>query len=327
MKVKTDVEMENPRVEVVGDACKPTILSGDVDDLMRANILKAERRSAVYDRIATVTVWSLAVLGLGILFFIIATIFWRGLGTALNPSFFMGKPQALKEGGGIGPMIVSSFYLAFLTIIIVVPVGVGAAIYMSEFAKEGWITRSVRFGADTLSTVPSVIFGIFGLVLFVIYFGLGYSLLAGALTLTLLNIPTVMRTTEEAIKAVPISYREASMGLGATRWETIKKVELPSAMPGITTGTVLTIGRIIGESAAIIFTVGIFIRKIPTSPLQPAAPMAANIWHTYTEGALVSDWMRVANGEAAFLLLVVLLLNLLARVVARLYQKRLGMVK
>ncbi|MBN2026025.1 MAG: phosphate ABC transporter permease PstA [Actinobacteria bacterium] len=294
---------------------------------MRANIAKAERRAAVYDRIATITVWSLAVLGLGILFFIIATIFWRGLGTALNPSFFMGKPQAMKEGGGIGPMIVSSFYLAFLTIIIVVPVGAGAAIYMSEFAKEGWITRAVRFGADTLSTVPSVIFGIFGLVLFVIYFGLGYSLLAGALTLTLLNIPTVMRTTEEAIKAVPVSYREASMGLGATRWQTIKKVVLPSAMPGITTGTVLTIGRIIGESAAIIFTVGIFIRKIPVSPLQPAAPMAANIWHTYTEGALVSDWMRVANGEAAFLLLVVLLLNLLARVVARLYQKRLGMVK
>ncbi len=327
MEVKTDVEMESPRVEVAGDACKTAILSRDVDGLMRANILKAERRAAVYDRMATVTVWSLAILGLGILAFIIATIFWRGLTTALTPSFFMGKPQAMKEGGGIGPMIVSSFYLAFLTIIIVVPVGAGAAIYMSEFAKEGWITRSVRFGADTLSTVPSVIFGIFGLVLFVIYFGLGYSLLAGALTLTLLNIPTVMRTTEEALKAVPASYREASMGLGATRWETIKKVVLPSAMPGITTGTVLTIGRIIGESAAIIFTVGIFIRKIPTSPLQPAAPMAANIWHTYTEGALVSDWMRVANGEAAFLLLVVLLLNLLARVVARLYQKRLGMVK
>jgi phosphate transport system permease protein len=327
MDLETDMKMKETRVETQGDICGPRVLSAGVNNLLREGIRKAGRRTALYDRVATVSVWSLAMLGLGILAFIIGVIFWRGLTTALDPAFFTGKPQAMKAGGGIGPMIVSSFYLAFLTIAIVVPVGVGAAIYMSEFAREGWITRSVRFGADALSTVPSIVFGIFGMVLFVIYFGLGYSLLAGALTLTLLNIPTVMRTTEEAIKAVPASYREASMGLGATRWETIKKVVLPSAIPGITTGTVLTIGRIIGESAAIIFTVGIFIRKIPVSPLQPAAPMAANIWHMYTEGALVSDWMRVANGEAAFLLLAVLLLNLLARVFARLYQKRLGMVK
>jgi phosphate transport system permease protein len=197
---------------------------------------------------------------------------------------------------------------------------------LTEFAKEGRVTRLVRFGADSLSTVPSVVFGIFGMVLFVVYFGLGYSLLAGALTLALLNLPTVMRTAEEAIRAVPYSYREACMGLGASRWETAKKIVLPSAMPGITTGVVLTMGRIVGESAAVIYTVGIFVRKAPISPLQPAAPMAAHIWHTYTEGALVSDWMRVANGEAAFLLLVVLVLNLVARLIARTFQKRLGMV-
>ncbi len=292
--------------------------------ILAEGIQKAERRAARYDRAATWAVWSFAAVAIAILAFIIGTIFFRGITTALTPSFFLGKPQAIQAGGGIWPMIVSSFYLAVLTIVIVLPVGVGAAIYMSEYAREGWITRLVRFGADSLSTVPSVVFGIFGMVIFVIYFGLGYSLLAGALTLTLLNIPTVMRTTEEAMIAVPHSYREASMGLGASRWETVKKIVLPSAMPGITTGAVLTMGRIVGESAAIIYTVGLFVRKIPTSPLQPAAPMAANIWHMYTEGALVSDWMRVANGEAAFLLIVVLALNLLARLLAKAYQKKLG---
>lgn len=328
--MNTDLESEvktqetQPRVELAGDVCE--LRDERVDRIIRENIARSERRAQILDRAATTTVWTLALIGLGILAFIIFIILYRGIATALSPGFVFGKPQAMKEGGGIWPMVVSSFYLAFLTIAVVVPLGVGAAVYMTEFAKEGRITRLVRFGADSLATVPSVVFGIFGMVLFVIYFGLGYSLLAGAFTLALLNMPTVMRTTEEAILAVPISYREAAMGLGASRWETAKKIVLPSAMPGITTGIVLTMGRIVGESAAVIYTVGIFVRKAPTSPLQPAAPMAAHIWHTYTEGALVSDWMRVANGEAAFLLLVVLALNLAARLIARMYQRRLGMV-
>jgi phosphate transport system permease protein len=274
------------------------------------------------DSVATIVVWSLAMLGLSALGVIIVAILWRGLATALNPAFIFGEPQAMKAGGGIWPMIVSSFYLAALTIVISLPIGVGAAIYMAEFAKEGKITKLVRFGADSLSTVPSIVYGIFGMMLFVVYFGFGYSLIAGALTLTILNLPTVMRTSEEALKAVPDSYREASMGLGANRWYTVKKVILPCAVPGITTGAILTIGRIIGESAAIIYTVGIFVKKIPLSPLAPGAPMSANIWHMYTEGALVPDWLRVASGEAAFLLLVVLALNLLARLVSWLYRRK-----
>lgn len=281
-----------------------------------------ETKSKRQDSIATVVVWSLAMLGLSALGVIIGAILWRGLAIALNPGFIFGEPQAMKAGGGIWPMIVSSFYLAALTIIISLPIGVGAAIYMAEFAKEGRITWVVRFGADSLSTVPSIVYGIFGMMLFVVYFGFGYSLLAGALTLTILNLPTVMRTSEEALKAVPDSYREASMGLGASRWYTVKKVILPCAVPGITTGAILTIGRIIGESAAIIYTVGIFVKRIPLSPLAPAAPMSANIWHMYTEGALVPDWLRVASGEAAFLLLVVLALNMLARLVSWLYKRK-----
>jgi phosphate transport system permease protein len=320
-----DLDMESTQVEIIGDTCEA--VDARINRIIKESIAKNERKAAFWDRMATIIIWALAFIGMGILFFIIGTILWRGLATAVQPGFIFGEPEAIKEGGGIGPMVISSFYLAFLTIIIVLPVGVGAAIYMSEFAKEGWATRAARFGADSLATVPSVIFGIFGMVLFVIYFGLGWSLLAGALTLALLNLPTVMRTTEEALKAVPQSYREASMSLGATRWETVKKVVLPSAMPGITTGGVLTIGRAIGESAVVIFTVGIFIGWIPKSPLSPAAPMAANIWHWYTEGALKADAMTIANGEAALLLLVVLLLNIGARLLARLYQKRLGTVR
>lgn len=316
---------ERVSVQVAGGLCQPK--DERLERILREHVERHRRKAALADRAFTVLTWSIATMGLGILAFIIVAIFVRGLSTALDPGFLFGKPQAIKEGGGIGPMVVSSLYLALLTVAMVVPVGVGAAIYMSEFAREGRITRLVRFGADSLSTVPSVVFGIFGMVLFVVYFGLGYSLLAGAFTLTLLNLPTVMRTSEEALKAVPDSYREASLALGATRWETVKKVVLPSAVPGITTGSVLAIGRIVGESAAVIYTVGIFVRKIPLSPLQPAAPMAAHIWHTYTEGALVSDWMRIANGEAAFLLLLVLALNLAARLLARLLAKKTGTVK
>ncbi len=276
------------------------------------------------DRAATVSIWSAALAALAILLFIIGAILWNGLGTALSPSFVFGKPQAMREGGGIWPMVVSSVYLSVLTLALVIPLGVGAAVYMAEFARAGRLARLVRFGADSLSAVPSVVFGVFGMVVFVIYLGLGYSLLAGALTLTLLNLPTVARASEEAIRAVPQSYREAALSMGCTRWEMVKKVVLPVAQPGITTGAVLTVGRIVGESAAVIYTVGLFVRKVPWSPFAPAAPMAANIWHMYTEGALVPDWFRVASGEAAFLLLSVLALNMAARMLAAFLRRKMG---
>ncbi|WP_287154495.1 phosphate ABC transporter permease PstA [Candidatus Solincola tengchongensis] len=281
-------------------------------------------RQAMADRLATGVIWTLAMAALAVVAAIIALVLWNGLGTALDPSFVFGKPQAMREGGGIWPMVVSSFYLAALTLLLVIPLGVGAAIYMSEFAGDGRMSRLIRFGADSLSAVPSVVFGVFGMLVFVIYLGLGYSLLAGALTLTLLNLPTVMRSAEESVRSVPRSYREAALAMGCTRWEAVKKAVLPVAMPGIATGAVLTVGRIVGESAAVIYTVGLFVRKVPWSPFRPAAPMAANIWHMYTEGALVPDWFRVASGEATFLLLAVLVLNLAARASAELLRKRMG---
>ncbi len=284
---------------------------------------RREDRARRTDRVGTMAVWATAMVGLGLLGLIVAAICYYGLLTALDPSFVFGMPETMDAGGGIFPMVFSSFYLAVLTSIMVLPVGVGAAIYMSEYAREGFMTRTVRFGADVLTTIPSIVFGIFGLVFFVTFMGLGYSLLAGALLMTLLNLPTVMRTAEESIRAVPHSYREASMGLGATRWYTVRKVILPSAMPGITTGAILTLGRIVGESAAIVYTVGIFSSRVPWSPLKPAAPMAGNIWYLFTEGgALIPDWLKIASGQAAFLLLVVLAFNMLARFIAWIYKRK-----
>ncbi len=294
--------------------------------LLEKKAARAAARARWAERVASFIFRTSAAVSLVVLAFIIGTILARGLGTALDPSFLFGKPQALKEGGGIGPMLFSSLYLTLLTSVIVVPLGVGAALYLAEFSREGRLVRLIRWGTESLSSISSVIFGIFGMVFFVIYLRFGYSLLAGALTLTLMNLPTVMRVTEESVRAVPGSYREASLSLGASRWETTKKVVLPAALPGITTGVVLTMGRIMGESAALVYTVGIFVRKIPLSPLQPAAPMAANIWHIYTEGALIPDWMRVASGEAAALLVLVLFFNLAAGALAGIIRKKMGIM-
>jgi phosphate transport system permease protein len=265
--------------------------------------------------------WGIGLLSLGILAFIILEIFGRGLISAVSPSFFAGQPETSQAGGGVGPMIVSSLYLAALSILISLPISIGAAIYMAEYAREGRFNNFIRFCLDSLGTLPSIVFGIFGMTLFVISFKWSYCLLAGAVTLALLNLPILLRASEESIRLVPRTYREASMSLGADRWTTIKKVVLPSAMPGIITGTVLPIGRIMGESAAIIYTTGLFIRTIPLSPFDPAAPLAGYIWYAQTE-ATVPDYRKIVNGGAAILLILVFLINFGARRFARYYARK-----
>jgi phosphate transport system permease protein len=273
------------------------------------------------DRIATIIFWGIGLITLGILAFIILEIFGRGLITAVSPSFFAGQPETSQAGGGIGPMIMSSLYLAALTMLIALPVSIAAAIYMAEYAKAGKFNNFIRFCLDSLATLPSIVFGIFGLTLFVITFKWSYCLLAGAVTLALLNLPILLRGAEESIKLVPNTYREASMSLGATRWVTVKQVVLPSAMPGIITNTVLPIGRIMGEAAAVIYTTGLFIRTIPVSPFDPAAPLAGYIWYAQTE-ATVPDYRKIVNGGAAVLLILVFLINFAARRFAKYYAKR-----
>jgi phosphate transport system permease protein len=273
------------------------------------------------DRIATAVFWAIGIVALGILAFIVIEIFIRGFMTAINPSFFAGKPEALKEGGGIGPMIVSTLYLTFLTMLIALPISVGAAIYMSEFAHEGRFPRFIRFCLDSLGTVPSIVFALFGMTLFLFYLDWRTCLLAGAITMALLNLPVLLRSSEEALRLVPRTYREASMSLGASRWITVKKVVLPTALPGIITGTILPLGRIMGESAVVIFTVGVFVRSIPISPFDPAAPLAGYIWYVQSE-AIVPDYRAIVNGGAAVLLILLFVINFGTRWLSKYYSKR-----
>jgi phosphate transport system permease protein len=271
--------------------------------------------------VATTVFWILGMIAVVLLAFIIIEIFARGLLTALNPKFFFGKPQAIKGGGGIFPMIVSTLYLVVISLIISLPISIGAAIYLAEYAKKGKLTGLIRSSLDTLATLPSIVFGLFGMALFVIYFSWSYCLLAGACTLAILNLPILLRGNEEAIKLVPRTYREASMSLGASKWTTIRQVVIPSAMPGILTATILPIGRIVGESAAIIFTTGLFVRTIPVNPFDTAAPLAGYVWYAQTEGA-TPDYLRIVNGGAALLLLMVLVIYFLARYAGRKYQEK-----
>lgn len=283
--------------------------------------MKGELKGRRADRAATVVFWTLGGITVAILAFIIIEILARGLVTAVNPGFLLGRPEATSAGGGILPMITSTLYLVGLTILISLPIAVGAAIYMAEYARAGRLNNFIRFCLDSLATLPSIVFGLFGLALFVVYFRWSYCLLAGAMTLAILNLPILLRSTEEAIKLVPDTYREASASLGASKWTTIRQVVIPSALPGIITATILPIGRIVGESAAIVYTTGLFIRNIPASPFDTAAPLAGYIWYAQTE-ARVPDYRQIVNGGAALLLVMVFLIYFLARFLGRRYQSK-----
>ena len=182
-------------------------------------------------------------------------VFVRGI-PAISLSFLTTVPSTIKGTFGIVGNIVNTLYIVVITLLIATPLGVGAAIYLNEYAKGGKIIRIIEFTTETLSGIPSIIFGLFGYVFFGITLGLGYSILTGALTLAIMVLPLITRTTQEALKTVPASYRSGALGIGATKWYMIRTILLPSAMPGILTGIILAIGRIVGESAALLFTAG-----------------------------------------------------------------------
>lgn len=226
----------------------------------------------------------------------------------LSLKFILSSPQGVEARGGVFPTIMATFYLTILAGTIVTPIAIGGAIYLTEYAKPGRLVRLIRFGADSLASVPSIVFGLFGLAFFVYALGTGFSMLAGGLTLSLMILPIVMRATEEAILAVPHSFREASYGLGATRWQTIKNVVLTSASPRIVTGIILGIGRAFGETAAVLFTAGLAI-NIPYFPTDPARNMTCHLYLLATEG-ISTD---IAYGTAFLLLIFILGFNCLAR--------------
>jgi phosphate transport system permease protein len=262
-----------------------------------------------------------------VLFGVIVVLLAAGL-PALSWAFLTTAGTFSAEGGGIGPQIFVSLYILVLTLLITTPISVGTAIYLAEYARPTRITALIRFSIEALASVPSVVFGVFGAIVFLTTMKLGFSVLSGALTLTILNLPLMVRIAEDAIRNVPESYREASLALSATHWETIRKAVLPSALPGIITAMVLTGGRIIGETAPLILTTGTTISpnaQYSLDPFQTGETLAVHIWVLKIVGVPgLQDAQAVANGSAAVLLLLVLLVNIGASYGTARLQRRLS---
>ena len=292
------------------------------------------RRINSQDKIATGILTAIVGLVLLILAAIVIYILVAGAGKLFDVGFLTSKPQQFKAGGGIGPELFNSFYLLFLTLVISVPLSLGAAIYLSQYAPENWVTSVAKTIIETLSSLPSIVVGLFGFLFFVLTMGWGFSVIAGAVALTMFNIPILVRTCQQALEDVPRSQRDAGFAMGLTRWETTIHVLLPAAMPAIVTGIVLSAGRVFGEAAALIFTAGqsapvldfaCFDFSSPSCPwniFRPAETLAVHIWKINSEG-VVPDLEAISNGTAAVLMVCILAFNLIARFVGKLLERRL----
>ena len=250
--------------------------------------------------------WLLTAITVFILFFIIFYVMKRGL-PVVSLQFLSSNPAEMGKAGGIFSTIVGTIALTLLAILIATPLGVGSAIFLTEYTRENWMTRVIRFGSECLAGIPSIIFGLFGFILFVTKLGFGWSLLSGGLTLAFMILPTIIRTSEEAIRSVPYAYREVSFSLGSTKWQTVTRVVLPSALPGIATGAILSVGRSIGETAAVIFTAGSSLH-LPTSLFSSSRTMSVHFYILAREGISMNN----AYGTAAVLIISILSINILA---------------
>ena len=250
---------------------------------------------------------------------IVAYVFYRGL-RQVDFEFLTGTFSALKGTYGIAGNIINTLYIIVLTLIFVAPIGIGAAIYLNEYAKPGKLVRLIEFTTETLSGIPSIIFGLFGMVFFGNTLGLSYSLLTGALTLSLMVMPLITRNTQEALKTVPKSYRDGALGMGSTKWHMIKTILIPSAMPGIITGVILSIGRIVGESAALLFTagsssllpkIGEYGEELVGKVLKPGGTLTIELYLSVSKAKYDQ-----AFGIAVVLLIIVFGINILTKILA-----------
>jgi phosphate transport system permease protein len=247
-----------------------------------------------------------AFFTVAILVVIVGLIFVKG-SPYVNLGFIFSSPEDMGRHGGIFSAIIGTGLLALLSILFATPLGVGTAIFLTEYTKESAFTKMIRFGVESLAGIPSILYGLFGFIFFVIKLKMGWSVLAGVLTLTIMILPTIIRTSEEAIKAVPRNLRIVSFSLSATRWETVTKVVLPSAAPGILTGIMLSVGRAVGETAAVIFTMGSSLR-VPTSLMDSGRTMAVHFYILAREGISMEN----AYATSLVLVLSILLINILA---------------
>jgi phosphate transport system permease protein len=250
--------------------------------------------------------WLAAAATIGVLVFIIAYILAHGL-PYVTGAFLTQAPRHMGREGGVFPMIIGTLMVTALAVLIAAPVGVITAVYLTEYTRESKLTAIIRFGADCLAGIPSIIFGLFGFVFFCQTLGLGFSILSGALTVAVMVLPTIIRTAEEAIRAVPYAFREVSYGLGSTRWQMVTRVVLRSALPGIGTGVVLSIGRSISETAAVMLTAGASLR-VPHTIFDSSRTLALHFYILSREGLSMTN----AYATAAVLIVSILCINLLA---------------
>lgn len=273
-----------------------------------------QRKTRISDTILKIIIWLSSFITVGVLVCILAYILSRGL-PHVSWSFITSEYKGGKHG--ILPMIISTLYIVLITIAIATPIGISAAIYLVEYSKPGKILRLIRFATESLAGIPSIIYGLFGFLFFVTLLQFKWSLLSGALTLTIMVLPTIIRTTEEALLTVPPAYKEGSLALGATRLTTIYKVILPCAIPGILTAIILSIGRIVGETAAVIFTAGM-VYRIPKSIFSSGRTLAVHMYLLAKEGMSFDQ----SYATASVLILVVALINFTAGRIAKNIKRR-----
>ncbi|WP_408636031.1 phosphate ABC transporter permease PstA [Phocaeicola acetigenes] len=258
-----------------------------------------------------------------LLFFILGFILVKGIGV-INWEFLTEAPTDGMTKGGIWPAIVGTFYLMIGSALFSFPIGVMSGIYMNEYAPQGKLVAFIRMMTNNLAGIPSIVFGLFGMAFFVNYLSFGDSILAGSFTLGLLALPIVIRTTEEAFKDIPDSYREGSLALGATKAQTIWKVLLPMAMPRIITGLILSLGRVSGETAPILFTcAAYFLPKLPESIFDQCMALPYHLYVVATSGTDIEAQLPIAYGTALVLILLVLIMNLAANAVRKFFENKL----
>jgi phosphate transport system permease protein len=283
--------------------------------------MKHNTKKKISQRFAFGAFRTLSITVVGILCTILGFILIRGAG-AINWKFLSGYPTNGMTSGGIFPAIVGTLYLTFGAILFAFPIGVLAGIYLNEYAGNTWLVRFIRMMTNNLSGIPSIVFGLFGMALFVNYLSFGDSIIAGSLTLGLMALPIIIRTTEEALKQIDDNFRHGSLALGATKLQTIVKVILPIAFPNIITGFILSIGRVSGETAPIMFTaVAYFLPKLPHSIFDQVMALPYHLYVISTSGTNIDDSRSIAYGTAFVLIVFVLILNLLANFLRRYFRK------
>lgn len=262
-----------------------------------------------HDAIMKYVFWTLGLITLLILIVIIGYILLNGI-PYISWEFLTTSPQNFGAEGGILPMIVSTIYVTFFAVLIATPIGVCSAIYLYEYAGNGKFVQTIRFCSESLASLPSIIFGLFGLAFFVEFLNLGWCILSASLTLAIMAMPTIMRTAENALEAVPTNYREGSLGMGATKWQTIENVILPAAIPGIVTGVILGMARAIEETAAIMYTVG-SSTAIPITIFDPARPLPLHLYMLATEGISIPNTFATATVLIIIILAITISTNYL----------------